>query len=82
MSTPTKKTPNDASSLFTRKETSSNRGMTSERIAADLAEFQRTGGKVEVLGVTHVLKHLDDAPSAPGSVPARPSAWHRRSAKS
>jgi len=79
--TPIKKS-NDASSLFTRKETSSNRGMTSERIAADLAEFQRTGGKVEVLGVTHVLKNLDDAPSAPGSVPARPSAGHRRSAKS
>jgi hypothetical protein len=31
------------------------RGMTSERIAADLAQFQNGGGRIEVLGTTRVL---------------------------
>ena len=30
----------------------------SERIAADLAAFRKAGGRIEVLGTTHVLKKL------------------------
>ena len=41
------------------------RTVTSEDIAAHLAAFAAAGGKVEVLGVTRVLKHLDEAIAAP-----------------
>ncbi len=36
------------------------RRLTSDRISADLADFQKAGGEVEVLGVTRVLKKLGD----------------------
>lgn len=36
------------------------RNLTSARISADLADFQKAGGQVEVLGVTRVLKKLGD----------------------
>jgi hypothetical protein len=41
------------------------RTVTSEDIAAHLAAFAAAGGKVEVLGVTRVLKRLDEATSPP-----------------
>ncbi len=34
--------------------------LTSDRISADLADFQKAGGHVEVLGVTRVLKKVDE----------------------
>ncbi|MDN5781013.1 MAG: hypothetical protein L0H23_03155 [Luteimonas sp.] len=34
--------------------------LTSDRISADLADFEKAGGEVEVLGVTRVLKKLDE----------------------
>ena len=36
------------------------RRLTSDRISADLADFQKAGGQVEVLGVTRVLKKLGE----------------------
>ena len=34
--------------------------LTSDRISADLADFEKAGGQVEVLGVTRVLKKVDE----------------------
>src|SRR3546814_19100616 len=39
---------------------STQRRLTSDRISADLADFQKAGGQVEVLGVTRVLKKLGE----------------------
>ncbi|GAA3920217.1 hypothetical protein [Luteimonas lutimaris] len=36
------------------------RRLTSDRISADLAAFEKAGGQVEVLGVTRVLKKVDE----------------------
>jgi hypothetical protein len=44
------------------------RSVTSEDIAAHLDAFAAAGGKVEVLGVTRVLKNVDEA-----AVPGAPS---------
>lgn len=35
--------------------------LASERIAADLDDFRSSGGAIEVLGITRVLKKLDEA---------------------
>ena len=44
---------------------SRNTGLTSERIAEDLAAFRRAGGRIEVLGVTRTLTRIEgDTPSA------------------
>ncbi len=39
--------------------------LTHERIAADMADFRKAGGRIEVLGVTRTLTkaHADDASS-------------------
>lgn len=43
---------------------SRNTGLTSERIAEDLAAFRRAGGRIEVLGVTRTLTRIEgEAPS-------------------
>jgi hypothetical protein len=66
---------------FQRKEPVS-RTLTSERIADDLQTFQSAGGRIEVLGVTRVLKKLDETGSGPEATtaqPARPLASGRRS---
>lgn len=34
--------------------------LTSDRISADLADFEKAGGHVEVLGITRVLKKVDE----------------------
>ncbi len=34
--------------------------LTSDRISADLADFEKAGGQVEVLGVTRVLTKVDE----------------------
>lgn len=39
--------------------------VTSERISADLIDFKKAGGRVEILGVTRVLTRVDGpAPAA------------------
>src|SRR3546814_8059143 len=40
---------------------STQRRLTSDRISADLADFQKAGGQLEVLGVTRVLKKLGES---------------------
>ncbi|MGV8932241.1 MAG: hypothetical protein ACOH1R_09085 [Luteimonas sp.] len=43
--------------------------LTSDRISADLVDFQKAGGHVEVLGVTRVLKKVDE-PAAGSQKPS------------
>jgi hypothetical protein len=61
---------------FRRKEPDS-KNLTSERIADDIDAFRKAGGRIEVLGVTQVLKKLEE-PVAPTATPTRPTAGHRR----
>jgi hypothetical protein len=70
-----------ADRTFRQKEPDS-RLLTSERIANDLRTFQKSGGRIEVLGVTQVLKKLGEAgcaPDAPTPTPVRPGAGRRSS---
>ena len=57
---------------FQRKEVVS-RTLTSERIAHDMQTFQSAGGCIEVLGVTRVLKKLDEAGTVPDKAAAQPA---------
>jgi hypothetical protein len=59
--------------VFRRKDPDS-RPLTSESIADHLQAFESSGGHIEVLGVTRVLKKLDDVagtPPHPAPTPAR-----------
>jgi hypothetical protein len=64
---------------FRRKEADS-KTLTSERIADDLQAFQSSGGRIEVLGVTRVLKKLDEAGTGTEvpTLPVRPRGGTRR----
>lgn len=53
--------------------------LTSERIERDLQAFQDAGGRIEVLGVTQMLKKVEQAPG-PNAAPARPASGFRRGA--
>ena len=55
--------------------------LTSERIADDLRTFQKSGGRIEVLGVTQVLKKLGETAGEDTSppTPVRPGAGRRSS---
>jgi hypothetical protein len=41
-------------------ESTAQKRLTSDRITADLADFEKAGGRVEVLGITRVLKKVDE----------------------
>lgn len=62
-----------ADKMFRRKEPES-RQLTSERIADDLWAFQKAGGRIEVLGVTQMLKKRDEAPLSTTAPPSTPTA--------
>ncbi|MDR7098418.1 MULTISPECIES: hypothetical protein [Lysobacteraceae] len=56
--------------------------LTSERIADDLQAFEKSGGAIEVLGITQVLKKLggtEAVSDAPTAAPVRPGAGSRKS---
>jgi hypothetical protein len=56
---------------------SRNTGLTSERIAEDLAAFRRAGGRIEVLGVTRTLTRIEgEAP--PAAAAPTPAGKRRR----
>lgn len=70
-----------ADRTFRQKEPDS-RSLTSERIANDLNNFQKSGGRIEVLGVTQVLKKLGETTAsaeAPTPAPVRPGSGRRSS---
>jgi hypothetical protein len=56
-------------------ETAQQKRVTSERISADLVDFKKAGGRVEVLGVTQVLTRVGE-PEA-----AKPEAGKKKAAK-
>lgn len=58
--------PPSTDRTYRHKETDS-RAMTSESIALHVKSFESAGGRIEVLGVTRVLKKLDDAEVAAGT---------------
>lgn len=75
------RTPPPADRTFRKKEPDS-RLLTSERIADDLNAFQKSGGAIEVLGITQVLKKLGETGTGSGSTPSptpvRPGAGSRK----
>ena len=75
------RTPPPADRTFRKKEPDS-RMLTSERIADDLQAFEKSGGAIEVLGITQVLKKLggtEAVSDAPIAAPVRPGAGSRKS---
>lgn len=69
MSTP-KPSPKPSPKARTRRpgrksgESAEQKRVTSERISADLVDFKKAGGRVEVLGVTRVLTRVDEPAAA------------------
>lgn len=55
------------------------RMLTSDRIADHIAAFESSGGHIEVLGVTRVLKKLDETADAHATKPVQPRSGTRRS---
>jgi hypothetical protein len=67
VATPTTTAPTSASfDVFRKPKDERRTALTHEKIADDLAAFQRSGGKIEVLGTTYTLKSIP--PSIPASV--------------
>lgn len=64
--------PSKTSHLFSPRKPAERNAITHERIAADLEAFYKSGGEIEVLGVTRSLKKIDDADGSPPA-PAKPS---------
>ncbi|MBB4126379.1 hypothetical protein GGR77_001669 [Xanthomonas translucens] len=63
MARPTSKTP-PPTAKTARSSASGDKaqkGLSRERIEADMAAFRKAGGRVEVLGTTRVLKKVDEA---------------------
>src|SRR3546814_11686194 len=56
---------------------STQRRLTSDRISAALADFQKAGGQVEVIGVTRVLKKLGESAGASADEKADQAASRR-----
>jgi hypothetical protein len=57
--------PSKTSHLFSPRKPTERNSITHERIAADLEAFYRSGGEIEVLGVTRSLKKIDGGEAAP-----------------
>ena len=70
--TPRRDTPRNATAGSTHPK----RGE-SERIAEHIADFERSGGRVEKLGTTRVLQKVD-APASTDTAPATPEAPRKR----
>ena len=65
--------PSKTTHLFSSRKPADRNAITHERIAADLEDFRKAGGKIEVLGVTRTLKKIGpDADEASPPAPAKP----------
>lgn len=51
------------SDLFRKPKEERRSALTHDKIADDLAAFQRAGGTIEVLGTTHTLKSIPPPPT-------------------
>ena len=63
--------PSKTSHLFSPRKPAERNSITHERIAADLEAFYKSGGEIEVLGVTRSLTKIDGGEAAPPA-PAKP----------
>ena len=63
--------PSKTSHLFSPRKPAERNAITHERIAADLEAFYKSGGEIEVLGVTRSLKKIDGDDTSPPA-PAKP----------
>lgn len=63
--------PSKTSHLFSPRKPTERNSITHERIAADLEAFYKSGGEIEVLGVTRSLKKIDGDDTSPPA-PAKP----------
>lgn len=63
--------PSKTSHLFSPRKPTERNSITHERIAADLEAFYKSGGEIEVLGVTRSLKKIDGGDVSPPA-PAKP----------
>ncbi len=52
------------SDLFRKPKEERRSALTHDKIADDLAAFQRAGGTIEVLGTTHTLKSIPPPPTS------------------
>ena len=52
------------SDLFRKPKEERRTALTHDKIADDLAAFQRAGGTMEVLGTTHTLKSIPPPPAS------------------
>lgn len=52
-------------------EANASKRFESERISSHIADFEKSGGKVEVLGVTRVLQKIADTPEAEAAAAAK-----------
>jgi hypothetical protein len=64
------RTPSSTARTFQHKAPDP-RTLTSERIADHLRDFESSGGRIEVLGVTRVLTKVDETATLPKPAPAR-----------
>ncbi len=71
--------PSKTSHLFgSRKPGERAAAVTSESITADLEAFHKTGGEIEVLGVTRTLSRIGvSADDPPLAAPAKPTRTRR-----
>lgn len=60
--------------VFRKPKEDKRAALTSERIADDLAAFQRTGGKIEVLGTTRTLKSIPPPDATPAEAKQKTSS--------
>ena len=78
--------PSKTSHLFPRRKTNDRAPLTHEAIEEDLEAFRKSGGKIEVLGVTRTLQRINADPSASPSAsstaspatPDKPAPARRR----
>ena len=62
--------PSKTSHLFGDRKSGERGGaMTSERIASDLENFRKSGGRIEVLGITQSLKKIGETPTEGAKTP-------------
>jgi len=56
---------NSAGTAFPKSREDRRSALTHDQIAADLADFQRAGGRIEVLGTTNRLKSIGKDAATP-----------------
>lgn len=79
--TPPPSGPSKTSHLFASNKSSARGPITRERLAADLEDFRRAGGRIEVLGITRSLHRIDadaNADAAPAPAPKTAPSNSRR----